>query len=272
MAPLTTAQFQSIVLQYYAQSGRHDLAWRKPLPDGSYDPYLILVSEIMLQQTQVSRVTTKFEEFTTYFPTVKRLANASQAEVVRLWSGLGYNRRARFLHQAAGHVVNQFQGNIPYTTTELRQLPGVGINTAGAIMAYAFNLPAVFIETNIRSVMIYHFMPDQTEVSDREIAALVDATLDRSNPRQWYYAVMDYGSFLKRSVGNISQASRSYSRQSSFIGSTRQIRGNILKLLAENSLNRAQLTRQIRDERLEAVLADLLREGLIQNSRSGYSL
>jgi A/G-specific adenine glycosylase len=265
------ADFQAEVLSYYQTHGRHDLPWRLPLPDGSFDPYAIMVSEIMLQQTQVSRVTPKFLAFMQAFPTTAALARASLGEVLQMWSGLGYNRRAKFLWQAAIMVEDDFGGQLPQTTAALVRLPGVGLNTAGAVLAYAFNKPVVFVETNIRTVFIHYFFGDQTAVPDRLIADMVSRALP-DNPREWYWALMDYGSYLKQSVGNVSRASAHYTRQSVFQGSRRQIRGQVLKSLASQPQTATALAAHITDERLPAVLDDLVAEGLVQKRGSHFSL
>ena len=222
-------EFQALVWDYFQQSGRHDLPWRLAAADGQFDPYTIMVSELMLQQTQVQRVIPKYAEFLQKFPTLQDLAAAELGAVLTAWSGLGYNRRAKFLWQSAQRVVDEYNGVFPQTTAELVNLPGIGKNTAGAIQAYAFNHPVVFIETNIRSVYIHHFFADKTDVSDTDILQLVAATVDSEHPREWYWALMDYGSHLKKSVGNTSKQSKTYMKQSAFHGSKRQIRGQVIK-------------------------------------------
>lgn len=260
--PVRTQTFRKVVWEYYQAQGRHDLPWRQPETDGTFDPYKILVSEIMLQQTQVGRVIPKFQEFLEKFPSFTALANAPLGEVLKSWNGLGYNRRAKFLWQAASMVMQEYDGRLPEQLDQLVKLPGVGQNTAGAILAYAYNTPVVFIETNIRTVFIHHFFSTVNEVTDKEIIALVAKTLP-DNPRGWYWALMDYGSHLKQTVGNLNQQSRQYTKQSAFHGSRRQIRGKVLRLLAEGGYTRQQLARDIPDDRLPDVLADLTKEGLI---------
>jgi len=252
--------FRKTVWRYYQQSGRHDLPWRS----NDFDPYKIMVSELMLQQTQVSRVMPKYEAFVAHFPTVQVLAKAPQADVLRAWSGLGYNRRARYLHQVAQMIVADFDGQFPHATAQLAKLPGIGPNTAGAIVTYAFNQPVVFIETNIRTVFIHHFFNDQDRIADAAIQQLVDQTLDREQPREWYWALMDYGSSLKRNVGNPNRRSRSYTRQSAFHGSRRQIRGQVIHLLGSAPRRFEDLAALIDDERLTDVLDALVSEGLIR--------
>ena len=247
-----------------------ELIWRKnhelfrPMPwrdDPSF--YHVLVSELMLQQTQVARVLVKFEEFMYAFPTIKALANAPLAEVLRAWQGLGYNRRAKFLHDAAKYVAEHGQ---PITINELVKLPGVGRNTAGAIMNYVYEIPTPFIETNIRSVYIKHFLPNEISVSDRDIYELVEKTLDDEHPRQWFWALMDYGSWLKaQGAGNVS-LSRHYRKQAPLKGSVREVRGQILKSLtdvAEMSLDELRIQLKA-DERFDIALEGLKHDGLIE--------
>ena len=262
------ANVRTIVWDYYHDHGRHDMPWRRD----DYNPYFIMVSEIMLQQTQVSRVFIKFNEFIETFPTVESLAAAPQSEVLITWSGLGYNRRAKFLHQAAQMIVGEYNGSFPRSVNELVRLPGIGVNTAGAIMAYACNDPVVFVETNIRTVIIHHFFSDDSAVPDKAILAVAEELLDREHPREWYWALMDYGTYLKQAVGNLNRQSKSYAKQSKFEGSRRQIRGQVLRELAGAAKTSRQLAAAINDERLETVIHDLLREGLIAKKGTTLSL
>ena len=264
--------FQQTVKEYYQRSGRHDLPWRIPERDGGFNAYKMMVSELMLQQTQVGRVIPKYTEFLRNFPNVAVLAAAPLGDVLRVWSGLGYNRRAKFLHHTAQIITSEYGGKFPQESTALVKLPGIGVNTAGAILAYALNRPVVFIETNIRTVFLHHFYQTKTGVADREILALVADTLDHEQTREWYWALMDYGSFLKRTVGNLNRASRNYTKQSAFTGSRRAIRGKIIKLLTTAPASQQDLAAYINDERFNAVLADLLLEGLIQRSGQQVSL
>lgn len=231
-----------------------------------------MVSEIMLQQTQVPRVTPKFAEFLDAFPTADALAAASLGDVLRVWNGLGYNRRAKFLWSAAQEIKSRFQGEIPQEIAALVTLPGVGVNTAGAIAAYAFNAPVVFIETNIRTVFIHHFFADHTIVDDKALALLVEQTLDRDRPREWYWALMDYGSLLKNTVGNKSRASKAYVKQSTFKGSNRQLRGAVIRTLLKKSQKKHELAVVFSDDRLDSVLAQLVHEGLVRNEGGRFSV
>jgi len=189
--------------------------------------------------------------------------------VLRAWSGLGYNRRAKYLHQAAKTIAMK---DFPQTITELVKLPGIGKNTAGAIMAYAYNQPIVFVETNIRTVYIHHFFHDNSNISDAQIIDLLDQTLNSINPREFYWALMDYGSYLKQTVGNLNKWSSTYSKQSRFKGSIRQLRGQVLRELHEGDKTIKELRDSIADERLPAVLEALLKERMVQFANKKYHL
>lgn len=224
-------------------------------------PYYVLVSELMLQQTQVDRVIPKFEAFIAAFPSEHELAAASLADVLRLWQGLGYNRRAKFLHEAAKRVVEI--GEFPHDEAGLMTLPGVGKNTAGAILAYAFNKPALYIETNIRAVYIHHFFADSELVDDKDIYSLLKQTIDDTNPRHFYWALMDYGSWLKKQ-GVRPGRSRHYKKQSPLKGSVREIRGQILAALSTSDYSEAALRGQVTDdERFVPAVAGLIKDGLV---------
>ena len=234
--------------------------------------YYVLVSEIMLQQTQVSRVLPKFYAFIQRFPDEAALASASLAEVLRLWQGLGYNRRAKYLHDAAKCIAAQ--QSFPDTVHDLQALPGVGKNTAGAIMAYSFNQPAVFIETNIRTVFIHHFFPDAYDVTDSDIAPLLTHALKGVSPREFYWGLMDYGSWLKaHGVRNVSR-SHHYKKQSKLEGSMRQMRGLIIATLTEQAgVSRNELVHTFaNDSRLDLALQGLCADGLVRQCSGVYRL
>lgn len=261
-------EFQERVWEYYRQHGRA-LPWREPEADGSFDAYKVLVSEIMLQQTQANRVIPKYSEFLEKFPTVRKLADAALADVLRAWSGLGYNRRAKYLHEAAKALAGNPQ---PWSLTDLTACKGIGHNTAAAVVAYAYDEPVVFVETNIRTVFIHHFFTDKDGVHDKEILPLVEGALDCENPREFYWALMDYGTHLKATVGNASRASKHYARQSEFHGSARQLRGHVLRLLGERHLTREELAERLVDDRTDAVIDGLVREGLVSKHGAKLSL
>lgn len=223
-APMLTA-FRATVLDQYREHGR-DLPWRR-----TRDPYRILVSEVMLQQTQVTRVLGKYDQFIAAFPDVRTLAAAPIAAVLRVWQGLGYNRRALALHRAAQAIVAEHQGVVPRSLPELRSLPGIGPATAAAVGAFAYDLAIPFIETNIRSAFLHSFFQECVAVPDADILPLVALTLDRENPRDWYYALMDYGVWVKKTYPNPNRRSRHHSTQTTFAGSRRQLRAHILRAL-----------------------------------------
>jgi A/G-specific adenine glycosylase len=256
-------QFVEVVLDFYREHGRTHLPWRK-----TARPYNILVSELMLQQTQVDRVIPKYQEFIKHWPTMTKLANARLSEVLRVWQGLGYNRRAKFLHRCAQQVVTEHNGRLPKDLKTLQTLPGIGQYTASAIMAFAHNHPVRMVETNIRTAYLHHFFPVTTDVSDKEIFPIIEATMLRQEPRVWYSALMDYGSHLKRTVGNLNQKAQGYKKQSVFKGSDREIRGAIIRTLtaSSTSLTKTQLNKKLTHfdaGRVAKQLQKLSQEGLV---------
>ena len=259
--------FQKIILGYYREH-RRDFPWRE-----RSDLYEILISEVMLQQTQTGRVAEKYLPFLEAFPTIRDLGSAERGDVLRAWQGLGYNRRAVMLHRIARQVLDEYGGTIPAVPEELIKLPGIGKATAASICAFACDSPEVFIETNIRTVFIHFFFPGVEEVHDRDIIPLVEATLDRTSPRAWYSALMDYGVMLKKAGPNPSRRSRHHAMQSPFEGSDRQVRGRILKiLLAEPGLNEKDLIARLNEqkERVVAILAGMTAEGLVSVKNKRY--
>lgn len=264
----TVEQFRKEVKAHFDTHGR-DLPWRR-----TRDPYAILVSEIMLQQTQVERVIPKYFLFLKTFPTIQDLARASLGDVLRLWSGLGYNRRAKLLYVCAKEVMGKYAGALPKEYSELLSLPGIGPYTAGAITAFAYNKPLVMIETNIRAVYLHCFFRDKEDVSDRELLPLIEKTLDRKNPRLWYNMLMDYGSFIKHRYGNPNRKSTHHVVQKKFKGSNRQIRGKILHLLVESKRSKKFFIRVagIPAEVFGVQIKKLEREGLVAYSNGAWSL
>lgn len=250
--------FQKKIRLYYKKNKR-SFPWRE-----NPTPYNVVVSEIMLQQTQTSRVLDKYIEFLQKFPNFKSLSTSAQKDVLHAWQGLGYNRRALYLKVLSEIVVKEYKGILPHTKEELIALPGIGKNTAGAIMAFAFNIPTVFIETNIRRVFIYEFFRNKKEVSDKELLPLVEAGLDTKNPRDWYYALMDYGVYLSKTIGNPNRNSKHFRKQSKFEGSSRQARGRIIKVLLQKSLSETTLKKKINSIHFETALDQLLKENIVK--------
>ena len=276
--PLSAAAVDRFRALVYAQYRRHrrTLAWRT-----TRDPYAILVSEVMLQQTQVARVARYYARFLARFPDPAALARAPLGAVLEQWSGLGYNRRALALQRAAQALVRDHGGSLPADPAALQRLPGIGPATAGALLAFAFDRPVVFIETNIRRVYLDRFFADSAGVPDRALLPLVACTLDREHPRRWYYALMDYGAALGRRGLNPNRRSAHYARQSAFPGSFRQLRGLVLRLLTERRcLSYPQLQARCAasglpaatGERLAAVVEALVAEQFLERRGSQLCL
>ncbi|MBD3228033.1 MAG: A/G-specific adenine glycosylase [Candidatus Lokiarchaeota archaeon] len=258
-----------VVQDYYEKNGS-DFPWRK-----TKDPYKILISEIMLQQTQVNRVVSKFQTFITKFPSFSDLSDASLEQVLQMWQGLGYNRRAIYLKRTADIVTNEYNGKLPNDPRSLKELPGIGDATSASIMAFAFNKPVNLIETNIRSLYIYFFLRKKQNISDYDILPFIEKTLDNENPRKWYNALMDYGRMIKKKFGNLGRKSKKYSKQKPFKGSNRQIRGIILRsLLKNNSQSEKDLIDMLNIDikKLKKILSDLEKEGFIIKKNQIYEI
>ncbi len=259
--------FQKHIWKFYQREGRK-FTWRD-----TDDPYHIVVSEIMLQQTQTYRVEPKFEQFIIAFPDFACLAHASLRDVLSIWQGLGYNRRALALQKIAQIVVSKYDGILPQLPEILESFPGIGKATAASICTFAFNYPAIFIETNIRAVFIHHFFQGKNSIKDSDILSLVEATLDRFNPCEWYYALMDYGVAIKKLYKNPSKKSAHYTKQSKFEGSDRQIRGMVLKVFTINfSMTLTEIIHGIDREpqRIEKALSQLCNEGFIKQCNNKF--
>lgn len=253
-------QFRQLVYRY-ADQHRRDLPWRQ-----TADPWQVLVSEVMLQQTQVERVVPRFSAFMGQFPSPAALAAAPLPVLLEAWQGLGYNRRALNLQRAAQQLVTQWEGQLPDDPLVLQQLPGIGPYTAGAIAAFAFNRPTVFLETNIRAVLLHLFFTGQAGVTDKQLLPFAAAVLDQASPCGWYNALMDYGSDLKRRFPNPSRRSLHHTVQSRFEGSDRQIRGGLLRLLLEvDGMTAAAigLKLAVDGDRLQRILDGMLQEGFV---------
>lgn len=260
--------FKKTIWDFYRTHGRYDLLWRK-----TRDPYKILVSEIMLQQTQVSRVLQKYPQFLKAFPDIKTLARAPLQRILSVWQGMGYNRRALALKCLATEVLKRYGGQIPHSTEELQRLPGIGPYTARAVAIFSWNEPHACIETNIRRTYIHHFFPYARNVSDKKLLALIEATMDKKNPREWYWALMDYGATLGKKIKNPNRKSKHYVRQSAFKGSNREVRGLILKtLVTAGPLSGGELRKYIQNKKLEEILKELTREGFLTHRVRRYSL
>lgn len=258
--------FQDKIWQFY-KTRKRIFPWRE-----TQNPYHILVSEVMLQQTQTQRVIPKYQEFLQEFPTLSSLSHATMGNVLRAWSGLGYNRRALYLKKVAEKVRDDFNGKFPLDPHLLQSFSGIGPNTAGAIYVFSTNKPYVFIETNIRRVFIHEFFKDKEKISDEDILRLIKRTLDKNNPREWYYALMDYGAFLSKTETNPNRKSKHYKKQTTFKGSLRQARGTLLKiLLKEKSVKTSDLKRML-GENFETAFSQLKKEGFITEKKGSITL
>lgn len=253
-------------MEYYGEYGRHDLPWRI-----KQTPYHVAVSEIMLQQTQVDRVVPFFKNWMKQFPSWKALANAPQSDVLRAWKGLGYNSRALRLQKLAQVVTNEYRGRIPSDYELLLKLPGIGPYTAGAIRAFAFNEYTSLIETNIRRIFIHHFFKGESNVSDTAIFEVMNDMGHIDEPREWYAALMDYGSTLPKIIKhNPNKQSKHYSKQSKFEGSDRQIRGKILDILLETKkLSKEKAFEKLgsEHERYQKIVNQLEKENFIKQTK-----
>jgi A/G-specific adenine glycosylase len=252
--------FHEIIYNYYYNNGR-DFPFRRDIT-----PYNVLVSEIMLQQTQTGRVSEKYLNFIAKFPNFQELADAALEDILKAWQGLGYNRRAVALNAIAKEVIKVHNGILPKDIATLKEFPQIGHNTASSILAFAYNIPTFFVETNIRRTYIYFFFPGKNAVKDNEILDLVQKTMDFNNPRKWYYALMDYGVMLKKTHPELNKRSAHYRKQSQFKGSDRELRGEILKMLLENHpLQKEIIIKNLRKkpERTTRILQNLVKEGFI---------
>jgi A/G-specific adenine glycosylase len=293
--PAGSPHFIQEIWNYYETHGR-DLPWRvrglKTKRSSATSSYAIVVSEIMLQQTQVARVISKFESWMKRFPDFETLASASTADVLREWQGLGYNRRGLNLQRLAQTVMKEHGGQLPRTYEELVELPGIGPNTAGSLLAFAFDIPRPFIETNIRSVFIHFFFPDVEAaeraegrspcktIRDAELMPHIEAALadprNQANPREWYYALMDYGVKLKRELSNPSRRSAHHVKQTKFEGSNRALRSSLLRSILEQPQTEIDLVKKFATEtrvghftedKVVKNIEDLMKEGFIEENR-----
>jgi A/G-specific adenine glycosylase len=272
---MTYSAFKRAVWAYYKTS-RRSFPWRETVT-----PYGVVVSEVMLQQTQAPRVIRKYESFMERFPNFQTLAEAPLSSVLKEWQGLGYNRRGLAMKKLAQTVMEKHGGELPRNPDDLLALPNIGKNTVGSVSAFAFNIPLPFIETNVRSVFIHCFFKGKKNVHDKDILPLVEKTLDRENPREWYWALMDYGVMLKKEHGNPSRKSKHHVKQKPFKGSNREVRSRMLKLiLGKSGITEKELVSELmRDKTLKTKpetvkknLADFVKEGFAKKKGKGYAI
>ena len=263
------ASFRRTVYRYYHSHVR-SMPWRDDT-----SPYCIFVSEVMLQQTQLERVIKKFPLFIERYRSFSDLARGSLAEIFSVWQGLGYNRRAKWLRDASRMIMEKFHGVLPEDPEQIAKLPGIGKNTAAAIAVYAFNHPVAYIETNIRSVFIHHFFQASSEVTDEQILPLVKRACDKKNPREWYWALMDYGTHLKEIHKNPSRKSAHYRPQTPFKNSDRRIRGIIIKTIGDNGTIAKNVLYTATGEipgRIDRIVDSLVKEGLVREEKGTYRI
>jgi A/G-specific adenine glycosylase len=266
-------------LRAWYRPRRDAYPWRRDPPD----PYAVLVSEVMLQQTQAARVAPRFEAFVSTFPHVRALARATRADVLRAWGDLGYPRRALALHRAANAIVERFGGRVPEDPAELRTLPGVGPYTANAVAAIAYGRPVVAMDVNVRRV-IARLAGSEGDVDER-----AEGLLDRRDPGAWHQAVMDLGRQICRptprcDVCPLARWCRSRGRatprvagrpEGRFEGSNRQARGRVLAVLRERgSMGPVGVTRAagLPAARVTPALDGLVRDGLVERRGRSYRL
>lgn len=255
-----------------------DLPWRD-----THDPYAILLSEVMLQQTQVSRVMGRWEQWLETFPTIADLASAPLPPVLELWQGMGYNRRALNLKRCAEEVVAMHDGVVPSDKKALLGLPGIGPSTSAGVRVFAFRQPDMYLETNVRAVFIHELFPGRESVADKELVSLVEATCPQdARVRAWYYALLDYGAYLKKTMPNPTRRSKHYTRQSKFEGSHRQKRAYLLRRVIDDALSTEDLARDLTQserasgrqepsvEEVRAILDELEREGFVMRRGNAW--
>jgi len=257
-------RFQKKVLTFYKKNGR-TLPWRK-----TTDPYKILLSELMLQQTQVTRVTQYYEKWVDRWPTIDALASASKAEVLEEWMGLGYNTRAVNLHKAARIIVTQFHSDVLDAMTHYKEIPGVGRYTSQAVQIFSTNTDRITVDTNIRRIFIKEFNLYET-ISDNDLWLLAEHCLPRGKSRDWHNALMDYGALVltARKTGI-----KPKTTQTRFTGSDRQIRARVIRILLQSDESLMTLSRALHvdQSRLSRILDKLLSEQIIAKKQNRYTL
>ncbi len=261
--PNDIEKFQQEILEWWGENAR-ELPWRE-------DPtqYHVLVSEIMLQQTQVSRVVPKYLEFIEQFPTIEALANAETAHLLRVWSGLGYNRRALWLREAAKGIVER--GEFPEREEELRMLKGIGPYTSRSILIFAFNRDLATVDTNIRRVLIASGFASE-DMTETQIQEIAERTLPEGKSSDWHNALMDYGSMVLTS--DSTGITPRYS-QSRYSGSSREIRGLVIQLMIEHDeMTLSHLSSEVGKRNLDTgelseIVEQLVNEGFLTCSNSG---
>ncbi|NHI93999.1 MAG: Fe-S cluster assembly protein HesB [Candidatus Lokiarchaeota archaeon] len=256
MNQLKIKAFQEKIFAWWERHKR-SFPWRK-----TNNPYKILVSEFMLQQTQTTRVKEIYRAFLRIFPTIESLAKSKPSEVLRFWSQnrLGYNRRALWLHEAANQIVKN--ENFPKTIKELRDLKGIGPYASRSILIFAFNSNIATVDTNIRRILIAEGFARE-ETSDKDLLEIATQLLPKDRSRDWHNALMDYGAIK---LTSIKTGIKPRSKQSKFKGSNRQFRGKVVEYLTKiNVAEKEKIIRacKIPKDKIEQVLNSLIKDGLV---------
>jgi A/G-specific adenine glycosylase len=266
----TINQRRDAVLGWYERHGRHHLPWR-----ANVTPYRVLVSEIMLQQTQVDRVIPYFEKWMKRWPTVASLARARRSSVIRAWAGLGYNRRSVALHGAAQSIASL--GWPRSDAAALASLPGIGPYTANALLTFAWNIPAPSVDTNVRRVLTYTIFkrPSMRMLSQSEMMRHAARVIPDGHSRDWHAALMDYGALVQTARMVPRDARRA---SVPFRGSSRFWRGRIVDVLrgSKQPISRTRLSKELRTHGDAPALPPLLHaletEGIIRQNQGDVQL
>lgn len=257
-------RFQSMIFTWW-KGNRRDLPWRH-----SRDPYNIAVSEIMLQQTQVLRVIPKYSEFIEEYPTIYHLANASAASVLRMWKGMGYNRRALYLHTMAKMIVEKYNGKFPTNAKLLAQLPGLGIYTTRAILVFAYKKDIACVDTNIRKIITHFFFDDKPQ-KDSVIQQTADRLVPTGKSWEWHQALMDYGSLEMKDVKY--QMINSKKKSVPFRQTNRFYRGRIIDMLREKNYPEMNIIGNIHNQykkqehEIQSIINGLIQDGLVERKK-----
>lgn len=258
--------FRKMIFSWW-QGNRRDLPWRR-----THDPYRILISEVMLQQTQVSRVLPIYNKFLDEFPDVHTLASASPAHVLKLWKGMGYNRRALYLQKTAMTVSAKYGGKFPADVSLLESLPGIGLYTAAAIAVFAFNKQLAVVDTNVRQI-ITHFFFDGTKQKPAVITLAAYQLLPKGRAWEWHQALMDYGALALKS--QLPRRRKSNSPIVPFLQSKRFFRGRIIDRLREGQVARTAYIRELEKVYdkprafFQDIIAALVHEGMVSELADG---
>lgn len=270
ISDVKSKKFQRMIFSWW-KNNRRNLPWRK-----THDPYRILVSEVMLQQTQVSRVLPKYEEFLYFFPDVYALAAATPAKVLQVWRGMGYNRRALYLKKTAEEVVHTYHGYFPESELELLRLSGVGKYTARAIMVFANHAHVAMVDTNIRQIIV-HFFFDGLPQKEKDIQEIADQLVPRGKSWEWHQALMDYGAL---ELKNVIDKTKKIKKEASipFKESNRYFRGRIIDALREKSWDEKALVAYMSDfyskpqTFVKKIIEGLIKDTLLERSKEKLQL